>query len=278
MRARVAAAATVATAGASGLYASNEKVVAQRAERLERLQKCFDTQHRVAADNVVAQQSMSAPIIVSGAMTDWPAMQGERSWTFSNLRQRMGQSLVDTGSASGGVPFYLVAHNATVPGPGRHDLGLYVFDANFESDAAYETLLADWSPLSAIAGNDVFATEPARAHIDRPSWRWLLAGPPGSGTPIHQDPWGYSSWNASCVGIKRWVLFPPSVPRATLHPPREDLLARASRWLFGFEPPRTSASTPSTPLPSHTAQPSLRLILPIPSSRHAHLTVQDVPT
>ena len=155
-----------------------------------------------------------------------------------------------TGSASGGVPFYLVAHNATSPRPGRHDLALYVFDSEFERDADFESLLEDWQPLVSIAGDDIFACGRARAHADRPSWRWLLAGPPGSGTPIHQDPWGYSSWNASCVGVKRWVLFPPSVPHATLHPPRQDPLGRAARWLTGHEPPRAAAEFMDEVLPA----------------------------
>lgn len=148
------------------------------------------------------------------------------------------------------MPFYLVAHNATSVGPGRHDLSLYVFDSNFESDVAFESLLADWLPLESIAGEDVFASKRTHDHPDRPSWRWLLAGPPGSGTPIHQDPWGYSSWNASCVGVKRWVLFPPSVPHATLHPPRQDRFSRALLWLFGAEPPRSAAAFMDEVLPS----------------------------
>ena len=181
-RARVAAAAAASVAGAS-IYAVNEDIVKQRAARLERLQTCAaDVQPRVQAADVAAQKNMSAPIVVRGLMDQWPAMQenGARSWSFDSLRQRMGQTLVDTGSASGGVPFYLVAHNAIAPGPGRHDLALYVFDSNFEQDAAYESLLDDWSPL-VLADDDVFASERVRSHADRPSWRWLLAGPPGSG-------------------------------------------------------------------------------------------------
>ena len=89
-------------------------------------------------------------------------------------------------------------------------------------------LLRDVSSLPSLTTGDVFNAGAAADDRDRPVWRWLLAGPPGSGTPIHQDPWGYSSWNASCVGVKRWVLFPPSVPHATLHPPRQDWLARAT--------------------------------------------------
>ena len=247
----VAAATATAAAAASSLYAFNEDIVRKRAARLERLQCCTDLQRRVAADDTVAQHSMATPIIVTGLMDAWPAMQpgGARSWTFGNLRRRMGHTLVDAGSSTGGVPFYLVAHNATSPSPGRHDLALYVFDSNFEGDADYESLLEDWLPLPCIAGGDVFASERAREHEDRPSWRWLLAGPPGSGTPLHQDPWGYSSWNASCVGVKRWVLFPPTVPYATLNPPRQDLLSRAIRWLTGVEPPRSAAAFMDEVLP-----------------------------
>jgi hypothetical protein len=148
------------------------------------------------------------------------------------------------------VPFYLVAHNAISPRPGRHDLALYVFDSDFERDADFQSLLEDWQPLLSIAGDDIFACERAREHSDRPSWRWLLAGPPGSGTLIHQDPWGYSSWNASCVGVKRWVLFPPSVSHATLHPPRQDLLGRAARLLTGGELPRSAAEFMDEVLPT----------------------------
>jgi hypothetical protein len=136
----------------------------------------------------------------------------------------MGQIPVDCGSAASDqqLPFYLVAHNATQREKGRHDPGLYIFDSDFSIEGGKAFLLEDFSPLLSLSGGDVFSRGLASQHSDRPNYRWLLAGPPGSGTCLHQDPWHYSSWNASVVGRKKWVLFPPSTPFELLHPPREE--------------------------------------------------------
>ena len=66
---------------------------------------------------------------------------------------------------------------------------------------------------------------------------------------MHQDPWSYSSWNASLVGSKRWVLFPPDVSRETLHPPRTDLLGRAAAFV-GIALPRRAAAFMDEILPA----------------------------
>ena len=44
--------------------------------------------------------------------------------------------------------------------------------------------------------------------------RWLLIGPRGSGSDVHQDPAGSAAWNVCVNGTKRWVFVHPSVPTA----------------------------------------------------------------
>jgi hypothetical protein len=216
-----------AVAAAAGLAAwFNEQVVDERAARLKRLRICDSAVPRVAATDVHTQASLTRPIVVEGLIESWPA---RTSWSFAALRERIGQADVDIGSLSGGSPFWAVAHNAlrSESEPGRADLQLYVFDADFSPASGKAGLLADFGALPTLSGDDPFAAGEAAEHPDRPIWRWLLAGPAGSGTLMHQDPWSYSSWNASVVGSKRWVLFPPETPRGLLHPPPEGALLGA---------------------------------------------------
>ena len=43
----------------------------------------------------------------------------------------------------------------------------------------------------------------------QPQQRWLLIGPPGSGTCLHQDPDFTCAWNTVAYGCKRWAVLAP---------------------------------------------------------------------
>lgn len=211
--------------------AVNEYVVHHRAERLQRLRRFTECRARRVVASEFSMASFDAPVVMLGLLDDWPA---RRTWSFDTLRARIGQRLVDIGSiGSDGIPFYAVAFNAIGRAPGRHDLSLYVFDADFSEASGKASFLDDWRPLDILTSGDVFSVGQAASHPDRPDYRWLLAGPPGSGSPLHRDPWAYSSWNASLVGAKRWVLFPPDTPTVALHPPRSGLVGQLLA-LFGL--------------------------------------------
>ena len=71
--------------------------------------------------------------------------------------------------------------------------------------------------------NPWFADEPGQDYWDftPPASRWLLVGPRGSGSDVHQDPDNSSAWNVCVHGAKRWCFVHPSVPKEEVVGPAE---------------------------------------------------------
>ena len=89
------------------------------------------------------------------------------------------------------------------------DSPLYVFDSNFDEDKEANRILTDYRVPSYFS-EDLFGLV---SESWRPPYRWWLIGPERSGTCVHIDPLGTSAWNTLISGQKRWVLFPPEVPK-----------------------------------------------------------------
>lgn len=87
----------------------------------------------------------------------------------------------------------------------REQSPMYLFDNDFAEKAP--VLLQEYE-VPTYFKEDFFSLLGPK---DRPSFRWILIGPPKSGSSFHKDPNATSAWNGLISGMKKWILFPPDV-------------------------------------------------------------------
>ena len=149
----------------------------------------------------------------------WPAI---HSWTFPSLYKdpNLRSRSFKVGEDDDGYTVKMkLRHFLRYLEHNTDDSPLYIFDATFDEDRVSKRLLRDYT-VPTYFHEDLFQLV---GETRRPPYRWFLVGPQRSGTTVHIDPLGTSAWNTLIVGVKRWVLFPPHVPKSIVKGRKEIL-------------------------------------------------------
>ncbi|KAJ3092958.1 hypothetical protein HDU96_002568 [Phlyctochytrium bullatum] len=151
----------------------------------------------------------NVPVIITDVVPKWPAY---GKWNLDYLVKVCGD--VEFRAEAVDVSLETYASYSKVCGKGNgsfEESPLYLFDRNFanrtglEKDYCVPEYFRD--DLFKVMGDGM-----------RPDYRWLILGPPRSGSTFHLDPNQTSAWNAVISGSKKWLLFPPEVVPPGVYP------------------------------------------------------------
>ena len=92
----------------------------------------------------------------------------------------------------------------------KDDSPLYLFESSLENKKGISDILNHFE-VPKYFEEDFFTY--CKDSV-RPPHRWLLMGPERSGTSIHIDPLLTSAWNTTLFGYKKWIMFPPEIPKS----------------------------------------------------------------
>ena len=206
------------------------------------------------------------PCVLRHAMDTWPCVSDpQQQWTWESLRCRFADHRFKVGSDDDGYAvrmrfshFCDYVADPTVHGAGADDSPLYVFDGTFAERDSGGALLRDYTPPS-LFGDDLFALVGEKR---RPPYRWIVFGPPRSGSSLHIDPLATSAWNALCQGRKRWVLIPPGTPRSAVKPKGVADSSEAVGWFTHILPRCLASDWPHGPVLQCIQQPGEVIFVP----------------
>mmetsp|Transcript_22220 Transcript_22220/g.46473 ORF Transcript_22220/g.46473 Transcript_22220/m.46473 type:complete len:554 (+) Transcript_22220:602-2263(+) len=143
---------------------------------------------------------------------EWPAV---RRWAIDALATdpQLSERRLKCGEDDDGYTIRMkLRHFMDYLRNNRDDSPLYIFDATFDEDKLAKRILEDYT-VPRYFDEDLLGLVGERR---RPPHRWFLVGPCRSGTTVHIDPLATSAWNTLVHGAKRWVLFPPHVPKTVV--------------------------------------------------------------
>ena len=181
---------------------------------------------RLSVEDFVRRfESPNLPVILTGACSRWPAMDGR--WSRERMTETHGATRFTVGGYQMSLSdFWRYCDDAD------DDAKLYLFDKNFVAKApdlgeAYEPPEFFRDDLFRLLGESA-----------RPDYRWLIAGAARSGSSFHKDPNATSAWNAVIRGRKKWILFHPDRIPPGVHPSADgDVVAQPVslvEWYMNF--------------------------------------------
>ncbi|GMF28804.1 unnamed protein product [Phytophthora lilii] len=151
----------------------------------------------------------AVPVVIDGIpeADGWGAV---KHWSLKRLRKDYKRVQLKCGEDDYGKSIRMkFKYFMTYLNHQTDDSPLYIFDSTFDDHKDTKPLLDDYK-VPKYFPEDLFSLV---GEDRRPPYRWFLVGPKRSGTTLHLDPLGTSAWNTLIVGRKRWVLFPPHVPK-----------------------------------------------------------------
>ena len=154
-------------------------------------------------------EAVAAAAAVAQPTKPWPAIQ---RWSLEALAKddKLMNRKLKCGEDDNGKKIKVkLKHFLSYMRENRDDSPLYIFDSTFDEDKQAKKLLQDYQ-VPCYFSDDLFRFI---SESRRPPYRWFLVGPERSGTCVHIDPLATSAWNTLIHGTKRWVLFPPQVPK-----------------------------------------------------------------
>jgi hypothetical protein len=161
------------------------------------------------------------PCLIRGLTDNWVAMKTDsaQSWSRESLLGRFGNEPFDIGTKK--HSYQTLREFVQYADSTKEDSPRYVFEGKYGE--RYPALLKDYS-VPAVFADDYMSYLAGGGGSGSsallPYYRWFLVGGPRSGFTMHQDPNETSAWNALVVGVKRWVMLPPSTPAALVAVPK----------------------------------------------------------
>lgn len=148
------------------------------------------------------------PVILTDQVPNWPAF---KLWRKDLLIERFNNRTFQVGRVETTLDKYFQYCASS-----HDEKPLYLFDNLYGEK--YPDLLDDYQ-VPPYFSTDYFALLDKK---DRPSYRWMLMGPPRSGSTFHKDPNSTSAWNGLISGLKMWIMYPPDCPPPAVYPSKNE--------------------------------------------------------